>query len=328
MPLVEWVGSDIDPGKLWRPGMVPMGTIRIRFTLPTWALWNQRFTKQSGEINAAADSSRSWQWPPLASSARHGWASCGSSGPIRRFGTVEEVSDHYLPDVRSLNLDLPDLGQLSEVYTADGVLLGTLTERNSQPLPIEEIPDLVIQAILAAEDARYYEHEGIDFRAILRAAIEDARGGRRQGGSTLTQQVVKQNFIGSEQTIERKAREAVIAAELERRYSKDDILEFYLNSVFFGWNAYGVKAAAAEYFGKDLETLTVSQAAALATPIRNPSLYDMRRNPAIVERTRNAIIDNMAEEGFITPATAKNAKRDPVAPVPHQEVRAPCPPKS
>ena len=240
-------------------------------------------------------------------------------GANSAFGTVEEVSDHYLPDVRSLNLDLPDLGQLSEVYTADGVLLGTLTERNSQPVPIEEIPELVIQAILAAEDAQYYQHEGIDFKAILRAAIEDASGGPRQGGSTLTQQVVKQNFIGSEQTLERKAREAVIAAELERRYSKDDILEFYLNSVFFGWNAYGVKAAAAEYFGKDLETLSVSQAAALATPIRNPSLYDMRRNPAIVERTRNAIIDNMAEEGFITPAAAENAKRDPVVPVPHQE---------
>ena len=165
-------------------------------------------------------------------------------GANSAFGTVTDLEERFIPEVRPLPLDLPDLGRLSKVWTSDGVLLGTLTERNSQPVPLEEIPTFVIQAVLAAEDEGFYEHEGIDFRAIVRATIQDLGGGNLQGGSTITQQVVKQNFNTQERTIERKIREAVIAAELERRYTKDEILEFYLNSVFFGSNAYGVLAAA------------------------------------------------------------------------------------
>ncbi len=233
------------------------------------------------------------------------------------FGTVEDIEDQYIPDVRPLELDLPDLSRLSRVFTADNVLLGTLTERNSQPIPLEEIPELVINAILAAEDADFFEHEGIDFRAIVRAAVEDIRGGARQGGSTITQQVVKQNFGGNELTLERKAAEAVTAAELERRYTKEEILEFYMNSVFFGANAYGVKAAAQEYYGKELDELTIAEAAAMMTPIRNPSLYDLRRNPEVVQRARDAVIINMVTEGFITEAAGAAAQAEPVATIPH-----------
>jgi membrane peptidoglycan carboxypeptidase len=227
-------------------------------------------------------------------------------------GTVEDVVDEYIPDVDLLELRLPGVSQLSEVYTEDGVRLGFLTERNSQPVALADIPDTVINAILAAEDSGFYEHEGIDFKAIARAAVEQVQGGALQGGSTITQQIVKQNFGTSELTIERKVREAVIAAELERRYTKEEILEFYANSVFFGANAYGVKAAAQEYFGKELEDVTIAEAAAMVTSIRNPTQYDLRDEPDEVLRARNAVIDNMVTEAFITPLEGEAAKAEPL----------------
>jgi penicillin-binding protein 1A len=235
------------------------------------------------------------------------------------WGTIEDVRDIWIPDVEQMTLDLPNLTRLSEVYTADGVLLGKLTERNSQPLPLDDIPNLVIGAVLSAEDADFMTHRGIDHQAIIRAFVQNVGGGITQGGSTITQQVVKQNFVGSEPTLERKVAEAAIAIELERRYTKEQILGFYLNSVFFGWNAYGVQAAAQEYFGKPLDELTIAEAAALTVPIRNPSLYDLRRDSEIPLRARNRVIDEMAEEGYITDEEAEQAKDQPLRPIAHQE---------
>jgi len=235
------------------------------------------------------------------------------------WGTVEDVRDEWIPDVASLSLDLPEVSRLSEVYTADGVLLGKLTERNSQPLPLDEIPNLVIGAILSAEDADFMEHGGIDYQAVAAALVHDLGGGPTIGGSTLTQQIVKQNFIGTEPTLERKVAEAAIAIELERRFTKEQILEFYLNSVYFGSNAYGINAAAQEYFGKELDDLSIAEAAALPVPIRNPSLYDLRRTSQIPLRARNAVIDQMIEEGYITEEEGEAAKAEPIITVPHQE---------
>ncbi|HSG77991.1 MAG TPA: transglycosylase domain-containing protein, partial [Acidimicrobiia bacterium] len=237
------------------------------------------------------------------------------------FGTVEDLQEDWIPDVEAMVLDLPDLSRLSELYTADGVLLGKLTERNSQPTPLDEIPNLVIGAVLSAEDAAFMDHRGVDYEAVIRAFVADLGGGPTQGGSTLTQQVVKQNFVGSEQTLRRKVTEAAIAIELERRFAKEQILEFYLNSVFFGNNAYGVKAAAQEYFGKDLDQLTIAEAAALPVPIRNPSLYDLRRDSEIPKRARNAVIDEMVENGYITPAEGESAKDEPIEVAPPQEFK-------
>ena len=204
----------------------------------------------------------------------------GFLGTNAAFGTVETLEEQYICNVDDMDLSFPDLGTLSEVYTADGVELGKLTERNSQPVPLEEIPELAIAALLSAEDKEFYDHEGISFRGIFRAAIENSgEGSGVQGGSTITQQVVKLNFLSTEQTLERKICEAVIAAELETRYTKDQILEFYANSVFFGANAYGVKAAAQEYYAKDLDELTIAEAAALFAPVRNPTFYHPRRFP-------------------------------------------------
>ncbi len=241
------------------------------------------------------------------------------------FGTALDLEERYLCDSEDFVLDFPDLSRLSTVYTSDGVLLGELTDRNSQPVPIDEIPDIVQWAIISAEDGEFYDHEGIDFRAIVRAAVTNYQSGNLTGGSTITQQIVKKTFLTEERTIERKICEAVVAAELERRYTKDQILEFYLNSQFFGENAYGVKAAAQEYFGKGLDDLSIAEAAAMVIPIRNPSLYDVRDNTELVLERRNSVIDQMAFNGFITRTEADAAIAEPLAPIEPTEYEAVSP---
>ncbi|HHC07650.1 MAG TPA: PASTA domain-containing protein [Actinobacteria bacterium] len=239
-------------------------------------------------------------------------------GSSAAYGTLRDLERRYLCDPDELDLSLPEISELSEVYTADGVRLGVLTERNSQPIPLEEIPDVVVAAALASEDKDFYRHRGISYRAILRAALENVGGETVQGGSTITQQVVKQNFLTPERTIERKICEAVLAAELERRYTKDQILEFYLNSVFFGSNAYGIEAAAREYFDKDVTELTIAEAATLMTPIRNPTRYHPRLRPERVLEARNDVIDRMLRNGYITADQAAEAKAEPLGVVPHR----------
>ena len=241
------------------------------------------------------------------------------------FGTILDLEDHYICDPETLVLDFPDLSRLSEVYTSDGVLLGKLNERNSQPVPFEDIPDVVKWALLSAEDGGFYDHQGVDFKAIARAALDNVRSGNLIGGSTITQQLVKQNFLTDERTIERKICEAVVAAELERQYTKDQILEFYMNAQFFGANAYGVRAAAQEYWGKDLEDVSIAQAAAMVVPIRNPSFYDLRDNPVGVLARRNDVVDQMADNGFITMAEADEAKQEPLHTIDTESFDQPAP---
>jgi membrane peptidoglycan carboxypeptidase len=235
------------------------------------------------------------------------------------FGTVEDVAEDLICDPADYDLSFPEIGSFSEVYTADGVLLGKLTERNSQPVSIEEIPEIVRWAVISAEDGDFYEHEGIDFTSILSAALDNARTGGTRGGSTITQQIIKKNVLTDEITLDRKICEAVIAAELERIHTKDEILEFYLNSQFFGQNAYGVAAAAQEYFGKDLAEVTIAEAAAIAVPIRNPSYYDMRDRPDVVLDRRNAVIKQMEKNEFITPEESLAAQAAPLQPIDHRD---------
>ncbi|MEA2000617.1 MAG: transglycosylase domain-containing protein [Actinomycetota bacterium] len=235
------------------------------------------------------------------------------------FGTVEDVADNLICDPADYDLSFPALGSLSEVYTADGVLLGKLTERNSQPVAIEDIPDIVQWAIISAEDGDFYDHQGIDFSSIISAALDNARTGSTRGGSTITQQIIKKNVLTAEITLDRKICEAVIAAELERIYTKDEILEFYLNSQFFGENAYGVAAAAQEYFGKDLSDISIAEAATIAIPIRNPSLYNVRDNTETVLDRRNSVIKQMEKNEFITTAESVSAQAEPLDPIEHIE---------
>ncbi len=234
-------------------------------------------------------------------------------GADTAFGTFEEVTEEWVPDTRSLELTLPDLSRVSRIYASSGEVLAELHDgRNSEPVPYDEVPEIVVNAILAAEDSDFFVHEGIDFSAILSAAIDNIIYDTTRGGSTITQQVVKNAFVGSELTIRRKVNEAFIAAELERRFSKERILEFYMNSVYFGAGAYGIKAAAEEFYGKELDDLTVDQAATLAVLVRNPTLYNPRRRPEITLERRNEVIQQMAEEGWITKAQAEYFSRRPL----------------
>ena len=255
-----------------------------------------------------------------------GWACSSSSAATPPPAASTTSAGPGSPTWPRLPLDLPDLGRLSEVYTSDGVRLGQLTERNSQPIPLEEIPDLVVAAVLSAEDADFWTHPGIDHRSIIRALVSNVGGGSAsQGGSTITQQVVKLNFIGTEPTLRRKVSEAAIAMELERRYTKEQILEFYLNSVYFGANAYGVQAAAQEYFGKSLDQLSIAEAAALAVPIRNPTLYNLRNDTDDPLDARDRVIGEMLEKGYITEEEAAAALDEPLVTVPHQEFQTLAP---
>ncbi len=243
-----------------------------------------------------------------------GWVGLfGFLGSSAALGTVEDVEERYFCDVSTMDLSFPDVSRLSSVTTADGVELGKLSERNSQPITLEEMPDLVVGAILSAEDDGFYEHEGVDFTAIFGSAIR----GAETGASTITQQVVKQTYLSTDRTLERKICEAQVASELEERYTKDQILEFYANSVFFGSNAYGVRAAAQEYFEKELDELTLGEAATLVTPIRNPTIYHPRHNPQNSFAVRNRTIDLMVANGYAAEEEGDAAKSAPLGVVPH-----------
>ncbi len=220
----------------------------------------------------------------------------------------QALDDKYLPEVDGQSLILPDLSQVSRVYAADGTLLAELHDgRLSEPVRFEDMPPEIVYAVIAAEDSTFFEHEGVNWGAILKAFLDNLSSGRQRGGSTITQQVVKNIFVGDEVSYERKIKEAVTAIEFERRYEKEQILEFYMNSVYFGWSAYGVKAAAREFFGKSLADLTVAEAATLAVLPRNPSEYNPRRDPDFVLERRNDVIANMLDEGFISQAVADEA---------------------
>ena len=169
-------------------------------------------------------------------------------------------------------IDLGPLDQRSYVYAADGSLLTTLqAEIDRQPVPLSEIPQLTVDAVLAVEDADFYAHDGVNLRSTLRALVRNVdEGSVVQGGSTITQQVVKAEF-GDQQTIGRKAREAVLARRLEELMTKEEILERYLNTVYLGNGAYGVQAGAETYFDMGVADLDIRQSAFLAGMIANPS---------------------------------------------------------
>ena len=177
------------------------------------------------------------------------------------------------------------------------------------PVPLERVPPMVVQAVLASEDRNFYSHGGIDPIGITRAALADLRGRPLQGGSTITQQYVKQVYLSNERTLTRKVREAALALKVERRWQKDEILERYLNTVYFGRGAYGLQAASRAYFKKDVEDLRLPEAAYLAGLIRSPSSAspDDPATRGVGQRRRDSTLRAMREEGWITRAQEREA---------------------
>ncbi len=202
-----------------------------------------------------------------------------------------------------------EIGANSEVYDARGTSLGVLAnEENRQPVTSSQISPWMKKATVAIEDRRYYEHGGVDPQGIARALVENVMAGRVvQGGSTLTQQLISQIYIVKQRTVDRKIREAVLAVQLEDRFTKDEILTAYLNTVFYGNNAYGVEAAAQTYFAKPAKELTLPQAALLSGLPQLPSTYDPYENPEAALKRRAQVLKAMREVGYITAAQERKA---------------------
>src|SRR5690606_28367448 len=181
--------------------------------------------------------------------------------------------------------------------TATAVLYA---EQNRVDVTLDEMPDVLVAAVLAAEDRDFFDHRGVDPTGIARAAWRDIQGDAvQQGGSTITQQYVKLVYLTSERTITRKIKEAVLAVKLEQELEKEEILERYLNLVYFGRGAYGVGTAARAYFGKDVGDLDLAEAAYLAGLIRAPEAADATRDPDVATFRRRTVLDAMLEEGLI-----------------------------
>jgi penicillin-binding protein 1A len=190
---------------------------------------------------------------------------------------------------------------VSEACGPDNAIATFSAEEDRINVPIEEVPAVLRNAVLATEDRDFYEHGGVDPVGIARALYQDLRGtGARQGGSTITQQYVKNAYLTSERSIARKIKEAVLSVKLERELEKDEILERYLNTIYFGRGAYGVGAAARAYFGKDVRQLGLPEAAYLAGLIRSPGSADAQDDPTEASRRRATVLAAMRQEGYIT----------------------------
>ena len=228
-------------------------------------------------------------------------------------GALARDTVRKLGDVPALQDSLPTPPQTSVVYAADGrtVLARLVLDEDRKVVPLKDIPHKVRNAVVAIEDDRFYEHGGIDLRGILRAAVADLRKGTiAQGGSTLTQQYIKKVVTGDSRTLDRKLREAMYAVELEGRWTKNKILEAYLNQAYFGDGVYGIATAAQHYFGgKSLRKLTLAEAAALAATIQAPNRLKPTR-PKDNKPRRMAVLDRMQERGFASAASVARARKE------------------
>ncbi|SMC23699.1 penicillin-binding protein 1A [Desulfacinum hydrothermale DSM 13146] len=219
--------------------------------------------------------------------------------------------ERSLPSIQSLKEYRPPV--VSRMYAADGTLIGEFYTERRYVRPLASFPRHVIQAFLAAEDARFYEHGGVDVAGIVRAMIKNVRAGQIvQGGSTITQQVVKSLLLSPERTYIRKIKEAILAYRIDRSMTKDEILHLYLNQIYLGSGAYGVEAAARTYFDKSASELTVAQAALLAGLPKAPSRYNPFRDLEKARERQHYVLDRMVEVGFLAPDEAEKARREPL----------------
>src|SRR5512133_1684519 len=213
--------------------------------------------------------------------------------------------------------NLPDISDLSDyrpklplrVYSAEGILVGEFGEERRHLTPIKNIPKVMVDAVLAIEDARFYEHGGVDYKGVMRAALANLGRIKSQGASTITMQVARNVYLSTEKTYTRKIYEILLTFKLEHLLSKDQILEIYMNQIFLGNRAYGFAAAADTYFGKPMKDLTVAEAAMLAGLPKAPSAYNPISNPNRARSRQQYIIERMEENGFITAEEAEAAKK-------------------
>jgi len=214
--------------------------------------------------------------------------------------------------------NLPDISDLSDyrpklplrVYSSEGILLGEYGEERRSLTPIKEIPQVMKDAVLAIEDARFYQHGGVDYKGMVRATLANLGHVKSQGASTITMQVARNVYLTAEKSYTRKIYEILLTFKLEHAFSKDQILEIYMNQIFLGNRAYGFAAAAETYFGKPLKSISIAEAAMLAGLPKAPSAYNPITNPSRAKVRQQYIITRMEENGFITEEQANAARKE------------------
>jgi len=221
-----------------------------------------------------------------------------------------------LPDIRNLEGYRPL--EASIVYSSDGQVLTEFYYERRKFVPHYEIPDIIKKAFVAAEDVRFYRHPGVDIIGIIRALYRDIKAGSIvEGGSTITQQLAKMLFLSPERSITRKIKEAILSIQIEKKYTKDEILGLYLNQAYFGNRAYGIAAAAETYFGKSFKDLKISEIALLASLPKAPSAFNPFKRPDVAIKRRNIVLQKMLEEGFITKEQYNEEIKEPLPDHPH-----------
>jgi len=215
-----------------------------------------------------------------------------------------EVLEKYEPPV------------MTRVHASDGGLMAEFATKRRLYLPIQSVPDIVKAAFISAEDKNFYQHHGLDPSGLIRAAINNLRnigsGHRPEGASTITQQVAKNFLLTSDPTFKRKLKEAILSVRIEKTFSKDHILELYLNEIYLGRGAYGIAAAALTYYNKSVNELTIDEVAYLASLPKGPSNYDPFKHTARALARRNWVIDRMVENGYVAPKDGEAAKKKPL----------------
>src|SRR3984893_3752154 len=241
------------------------------------------------------------------------------------------TAQHYTGTVKSLG----DLSSPTTVYDANGGQIGKLGSQDRDPAELAEVPQVLINAVIDTEDKTFWKNPGIDVAGVSRAFIDNLTKGRiRHGGSTITQQLVKNRILGNKQDLQRKAKELILAYRLNDKYSKREILKQYLNTVYFGQGSYGVKATARRFFltpdpsapfgvrGKALSELTVGESALMAGLIQNPEGDNPYVHPDQALTRRSVVLRGMVEQRYITQAQADEASREPLPTVkPSAELR-------
>jgi penicillin-binding protein 1A len=224
------------------------------------------------------------------------------------FCLIYHYSEH-LPNYKSLANYYPP--SVTRIYSRDGTLIEEYAVERRVFVPINSLPQSLIEAFVAAEDKNFYHHSGVDITSTIRAAIASInnilQNKRVEGGSTITQQVVKNFFLTPERSIERKIKEAILSYMISNSFSKERILELYLNQLYLGYSAYGVAAAASVYFNKSVDELTLSEAAFLAGLPKAPSAFNPKKNYTRSKERRDYVIHRMLEDGYISEKSAKEA---------------------
>ena len=217
------------------------------------------------------------------------------------------------PQIRSLQEYRPSA--VTRIFSSDEILLAELFQEKRNPVPLSEVPDRLKSAIIATEDRNFYQHTGIDVKGIARALVKDLFAGEFvEGASTITQQLAKTLFLTPQKTVARKIKEAILAFQIERRFTKDEIMELYLNQVYFGSGAYGVESAARVYFGKTLKELNLAQCALIAGMPKAPSRYSPFINRDLGRKRRNTVLKQMLDTGIISQKEYASASREALLP--------------